>query len=34
MITAIVNAGLRVGVTANSYKVIRNLLDDVCKAAG
>jgi predicted RecB family nuclease len=33
MIAAIVNAGLRVGVTANSHKVIRNLLDEVCKAA-
>ena len=33
MIAAIVNAGLRVGVTANSHKVIRNLLDEVCRAA-
>ena len=33
MITAMVNAGLRVGVTANSHKVIRNLLDEVCRAA-
>jgi uncharacterized protein len=33
MIVAMVNAGLRVGVTANSHKVIRNLLDGVCKAA-
>src|SRR5580704_10407381 len=33
MITAMVKAGLRVGVTANSHKVIRNLLDEVRKAA-
>ena len=33
MILAIANAGLRVGVTANSHKVIRNLLDEVCRAA-
>ncbi|SDR63347.1 uncharacterized protein SAMN05519103_08516 [Rhizobiales bacterium GAS113] len=33
MITEMVNAGLRVGVTANSHKVIRNLLDGVCGAA-
>ena len=33
MIAAMVNAGLRVGVTANSHKVIRNLLDEVCRAA-
>jgi hypothetical protein len=33
MITALVSAGLRVGVTANSHKVIRNLLDNVCQAA-
>ena len=33
MIAAIANAGLRVGVTANSHKVIRNLLDEVCRAA-
>lgn len=33
MITAMVNLGLRVGVTANSHKVIRNLLDEVCRAA-
>ena len=33
MITEMVNAGLRVGVTANSHKVIRNLLDEVCRAA-
>jgi len=33
MITALVNAGFRVGVTANSHKVIRNLLDSVRKAA-
>jgi predicted RecB family nuclease len=34
MIAAMANAGLRVGVTANSHKVIRNLLDGVCEAAG
>jgi hypothetical protein len=33
MIAAIANAGMRVGVTANSHKVIRNLLDEVCRAA-
>ena len=33
MITAMVDVGLRVGVTANSHKVIRNLLDEVCRAA-
>jgi predicted RecB family nuclease len=33
MITTLVSAGFRVGVTANSHKVIRNLLDDVRKAA-
>ena len=33
MITAMVKSGLRVGVTANSHKVIRNLLDEVCRAA-
>jgi uncharacterized protein len=33
MIAEMVNAGLRVGVTANSHKVIRNLLDEVCRAA-
>jgi predicted RecB family nuclease len=33
MIIEMVNAGLRVGVTANSHKVIRNLLDEVCRAA-
>ena len=32
MITEMVNAGLRVGVTANSHKVIRNLLDEVGRA--
>jgi predicted RecB family nuclease len=32
MITEMVNAGLRVGVTANSHKVIRNLLDEVRRA--
>jgi uncharacterized protein len=34
MITAMVKAGLRIGVTANSHKVIRNLLDEVGRAAG
>ena len=33
MITAMVDVGLRVGVTANSHKVIRNLLDEVGRAA-
>ena len=33
MITEMVNVGLRVGVTANSHKVIRNLLDEVGRAA-
>ena len=33
MIVTLANAGLRVGVTANSHKVIRNLLDGVCQAA-
>jgi uncharacterized protein len=33
MIEAMVKAGLRVGVTANSHKVIRNLLDSVREAA-
>jgi predicted RecB family nuclease len=33
MITEMVNAGLRVGVTGNSHKVIRNLLDKVCQTA-
>jgi predicted RecB family nuclease len=33
MITEMVHAGLRVGVTANSHKVIRNLLDEVGRAA-
>jgi predicted RecB family nuclease len=33
MIIEMVKAGLRVGVTANSHKVIRNLLDEVCRAA-
>jgi superfamily I DNA and/or RNA helicase len=28
-----VNAGLKVGVTASSHKVIRNLLDEVCRAS-
>ena len=34
MICALVAAGRKVGVTANSHKVIRNLLDEVAKAAG
>jgi predicted RecB family nuclease len=33
MIAEMVNAGLQVGVTANSHKVIRNLLDEVGRAA-
>ena len=33
MIAAIANVGLRVGMTANSHKVIRNLLGQVCRAA-
>jgi hypothetical protein len=33
MITAMANAGLRVGVTANSHKVVRNLLDGVRQAS-
>jgi uncharacterized protein len=33
MIAAMVKAGYRVGVTANSHKVIRNLLDAVLRAA-
>ncbi len=33
MICALVRAGARVGITANSHKVIRNLLDKVVEAA-
>ena len=33
MICALVDAGAKVGITANSHKVIRNLLDEVAKAA-
>jgi KaiC/GvpD/RAD55 family RecA-like ATPase len=33
MICKLVQAGKTVGVTANSHKVIRNLLDQVIKAA-
>ena len=33
MITEMVKGGVRVGVTANSHKVIRNLLDEVGRAA-
>jgi hypothetical protein len=33
MICELVTAGLKVGITANSHKVIRNLLDEVVKAA-
>lgn len=33
MICALVKAGAKVGITANSHKVIRNLLDEVVKAA-
>ena len=34
MICALVKAGKTVGITANSHKVIRNLLDEVVAAAG
>ena len=34
MVTDLVNAGKKVGVTAASHKVIANLLDEVVKAAG
>jgi len=34
MICALVKAGRRVGITANSHKVIRNLLDKVIEMAG
>jgi len=34
MILALVRAGKKVGVTAHSHKVIRNLLDEVLKQAG
>jgi len=34
MIIELVNTGKRVGVTANSHKVISNLLSTLCKAAG
>lgn len=34
MICALVRAGKRVGITANSHKVVRNLLDEVVRAAG
>ena len=33
MICALVDAGAKVGITANSHKVIRNLLDEVVQAA-
>lgn len=33
MICALIRAGKRVGITANSHKVIRNLLDEVTRAA-
>ena len=33
MICSLVAQGKKVGITANSHKVIRNLLDGVCKAA-
>ena len=33
MICALVEAGAKVGITANSHKVIRNLLDEVVQAA-
>jgi uncharacterized protein len=34
MICSLVAAGKKVGITANSHKVIRNILDEVVKAAG
>ncbi|WFU40070.1 TM0106 family RecB-like putative nuclease [Bradyrhizobium sp. CB82] len=34
MICALAKEGKRIGITANSHKVIRNLLDEVIKAAG
>lgn len=34
MIVALLEAGVRVGVTAPSHKVVTNLLNDVCEAAG
>jgi predicted RecB family nuclease len=34
MICELVKAGKRIGVTGNSHKVIRNLLDEVVRAAG
>ncbi|WP_258768951.1 AAA family ATPase [Bradyrhizobium arachidis] len=34
MICALAKDGKRIGITANSHKVIRNLLDEVIKAAG
>lgn len=34
MMCALVQAGKKVGITANSHKVIRNLLDEVLEAAG
>ncbi len=33
MICRLVERGLKVGITANSHKVIRNLLDEVVKAS-
>jgi hypothetical protein len=33
MVCAIVNAGGKVGITANSHKVIRNFLDEIVRAA-
>ena len=33
MVCALVSQGKKVGVTANSHKVIRNMLDGICKAA-
>jgi predicted RecB family nuclease len=33
MIVALARAGKRVGITANSHKVITNLLDEACRAA-
>ncbi len=34
MILALLQAGKKVGVTATSHKVITNLLEEVCRAAG
>jgi AAA domain/RNase_H superfamily len=34
MVSTLANAGAKVGITANSHKVIRNLLDECIKSAG